>query len=272
MPAIACRPTVPVDQTTTRSGFRTSVELVMRVNLEQVLVLRWVRSARGPRSPRLAHRHSGCRSRSSACSGCSGCRRRPPDAPPAAGDQVGLAQQRPPHGDEVEAVAPSPAPWCRSRLIPPSSISGIDSASRNRSAFSLKYASSNGYSLRNRLPPSVACPTAPAAASRRRTRATGVSPRKRYIGFISELPPLSCSASRVPSASSSRAKSSASSPVSPPRNPSSRLTLAVTATSPPTSSRTARATWRASRARFSSDPPQRSLRRLRPGARKLEIR
>ena len=63
-----------------------------------------------------------------------------------------------------------------------------------------------------------------------------------------------------------------SSVVTPPRKPSLTLTFAVTATASPTSSRTARATWRASRARFSSGPPYRSLRRLSPGARNDEIR
>ena len=75
--------------------------------------------------------------------------------------------------------------------------------------------------------------------------ATGVSPRNRYIGFISEEPPESWSASRWPSASSSCAKATPSSVVTPPRNPSETDTFAVSATASPTSSRTARATWRA---------------------------
>ena len=101
---------------------------------------------------------------------------------------------------------------------------------------------------------------------------SGTSPRKRYIGFISELPPLSCSASSVPSDSSICASSMLSSVRTPPLKPSLTETLAVTAAWSPTSSRTARATWRASLARFSSEPPYSSLRRFRPGARKEEIR
>ena len=153
------------------------------------------------------------------------------------------------------------------RLIPPSSISGIASAARNRERLVPEVRLLERVLLEEPLAaPASSCRAAPAAASPPRTPCSGASPRKRYIGFISELPPLSCRASRVPSASSSRANSSASSVRhARPGTRRDRLTLAVTATSPPTSSRTARATWRPSRARFSSDPPHRSLRRLSAG-------
>lgn len=45
------------------------------------------------------------------------------------------------------------------------------------------------------------------------------------------------------------------------------LSFAVTATSVPTAARTAVTTWRAKRARFSIEPPQRSVRRLNFGLR-----
>ncbi len=90
----------------------------------------------------------------------------------------------------------------------------------------------------------------------------GASPRNRYMGLANELPPVRVSASRAPSASSSRATSTLSSSHSPPGTPSAMLSLAVTATRSPTASRTVRTTWRAKRARFSTVPPHRSRRWL----------
>ena len=62
---------------------------------------------------------------------------------------------------------------------------------------------------------------------------SGASPRKRYIGFASELPPVSSNASSVPSASKSAAMATLSSSQRPPSTPSAMLSLAVTATSGP---------------------------------------
>ena len=94
---------------------------------------------------------------------------------------------------------------------------------------------------------------------------SGASPRNRYIGLASELPPVSSMASRTPSASNSVATSTLSSSHSPPGTPSAMLSLAVTAARSPTASRTARRTWRAKRARFSTLPPNWSSRRLSLG-------
>ena len=74
---------------------------------------------------------------------------------------------------------------------------------------------------------------------------TGASPRKRYIGFSNELPPVNVMASSAPSSSSICANSMLSLSQKPPRTPSAMLTLAVTATDDPTARRTActTATW-----------------------------
>ena len=88
------------------------------------------------------------------------------------------------------------------------------------------------------------------------------------MGLASELPPVSSSASSAPSASKSVAISTLSSSHSPPSTPSAMLSLAVTAVSGPTASRTVRSTVRANRARFSTEPPNWSSRRLSFGLRK----
>ena len=62
---------------------------------------------------------------------------------------------------------------------------------------------------------------------------SGASPRKRYIGLASELPPVSSNASSAPSASKSAATATLSSSQRPPSTPSAMLSLAVTATSGP---------------------------------------
>ena len=91
---------------------------------------------------------------------------------------------------------------------------------------------------------------------------TGAPPRNRYIGLSSELPPVISKASTVPSASIQRAVWIASSRVMPPRTPSDMFSLVRIAIRPPTASRTARRMPRANRARFSREPPYSSLRWL----------
>ena len=88
------------------------------------------------------------------------------------------------------------------------------------------------------------------------------------MGLASELPPVSSRASRAPSASSMAAASRLSASLSPPAVPSFMFSLAMTAAWSPTASRTAVTTWRGNRARFWSDPPQRSVRRFSRGLRK----
>ena len=97
---------------------------------------------------------------------------------------------------------------------------------------------------------------------------SGASPRNRYIGLASELPPVSSSASSAPSASNRVATAMLSSSCSPLGTPSTMLSLAVTATDGAAASRTARRTWRAKRARFSTLPPKSSRRRLSLGLKK----
>ncbi len=97
---------------------------------------------------------------------------------------------------------------------------------------SQKYASSKGYSFMKPFPIGVFMPRRTGSGIEAANSLIGTSPRKRYIGFISELPPLIWSASRLPSASSSWANSRPASVVTPPLNPSLSDTLAVTATSP----------------------------------------
>ena len=95
---------------------------------------------------------------------------------------------------------------------------------------------------------------------------TGASPRKRYIGFWNELPPVSSSASSVPSASSRRATCDAVVEPEPAADAVGHVELgdhrdAGRRRRP----RTASAISRASRARFSIEPPQPSLRLLSRG-------
>jgi hypothetical protein len=75
------------------------------------------------------------------------------------------------------------------------------------------------------------------------------------IWFACEPPLVSSSASSTPSPSKSDAAARLSSIASPPRTPSTMLSFAVIATPGPAASRTARSTRRASRARFSIEPP-----------------
>ncbi len=90
------------------------------------------------------------------------------------------------------------------------------------------------------------------------------------MGLTSELPAVSSIASRPPSSSSHLAVVSDSSVLIPPRTPSAMLSLAVTAIGVPslsTARRTAITIPRATLARFSSDPPKSSSRRLISGLR-----
>ena len=98
----------------------------------------------------------------------------------------------------------------------------------------------------------------------------GASPRNRYIGLTSELPAVSSIASRPPSSSSHFAVWSDSSSEMPPRTPSAMFSFAVTAIGVPsfsTARRTAITMPRATLARFSSEPPNSSSRRLISGLR-----
>ena len=98
----------------------------------------------------------------------------------------------------------------------------------------------------------------------------GASPRNRYIGLTSELPAVSSMASSPPSSSSHLAVCSDSSSEMPPRTPSAMLSFAVTAIGLPsfsTARRTAITMPRATLARFSSEPPNSSSRRLISGLR-----
>ncbi len=88
------------------------------------------------------------------------------------------------------------------------------------------------------------------------------------MGLARELPPVSSSASSAPSDSKSVAISTLSSSHSPPSTPSAMLSFAVTATPGPAASRTVRSTVRAKRARFSTEPPNWSSRRLSLGLKK----
>lgn len=88
--------------------------------------------------------------------------------------------------------------------------------------------------------------------------------------MTSELPAVSSIASRPPSDSSHLAVVSDSSVLMPPRTPSAMFSLAVTAMGVPsfsTARRTAITMPRATFARFCSDPPNSSLRRLISGDR-----
>ena len=96
---------------------------------------------------------------------------------------------------------------------------------------------------------------------------TGAPPRNRYIGLSRELPPVISKASTVPSCSIHCAVWMASSTVIPPRTPSAMFSLVRIAIRSPTASRTARRMPRANRARFSSEPPNSSLRWLTFGLR-----
>src|SRR6478735_5298805 len=90
IPAIAWRPMVPVDQTTTFSGSP------MRANLEHVLV-GWevCRRDHGAARPRVDRRHAPVAVDADALGGAAGGE---------LADQVGLAEQGAAHGHEVEAV------------------------------------------------------------------------------------------------------------------------------------------------------------------------
>jgi len=119
-----------------------------------------------------------------------------------------------------------------------------------------------------KLEPTTRNPARNGAGSVAANSRRGASPRNRYIGFESELPPVSSSASRAPSDSSMRANSMLSSSQKPPATPSVMLSLAVTATWSPTASFTAVTTCRGKSARFASPPPQPSVRRFNLGLRK----
>ena len=151
------------------------------------------------------------------------------------------------------------------RLMPPSSISGIDSASRNRSAWSQEVRLLERVLLEE---PLAAHPHP--EPHRHRHRGRELADRRVAAEEVHRVHQRAAAAQLqgvegAVGLQQPREVERLLAASDPPRNPSSRLTLAVTATSPPTSSRTARATWRASRARFSSDPAQRSLRRLSAG-------
>ena len=101
---------------------------------------------------------------------------------------------------------------------------------------------------------------------------TGTSPRKKYIGFSNELPPVNSIASSAPSLSSIFATSTHSSTWKPVFTPSSKLSFAISATLSGIDSLTLFAIVRAKRARFSREPPQSSFRLLSLGLKKLLIR
>ena len=141
--------------------------------------------------------------------------------------QVGLAQQGPGHGHEGESLG-------QRRL---DGLELGDAAEQDERQSTARRGTGGrrggrtpprkGRTCRKRPPmnlkPSRTGPGRVAPNSR-----SGASPRKRYIGLASELPPVSSMASSTPSDSNSEATSRLSSSHRPPGTPSAMFSLAVT--------------------------------------------
>ncbi len=182
--------------------------------------------------------------------------------------QVGFAQQGTGHGDEGEALGQRHLDGGQFR----------DAAEEDERAWRAR--AGTGGRRGGRTPPRRDRTCRKRWPTKRKPRRTGpgsvapnscsgASPRNRYIGLASELPPVSSSASSAPSASNERghldavvepqATVDAVGHVELGRHRHVRAGAA---------SRTVRSTVRAKRARFSTDPPNWSSRRLSLGLKK----
>ena len=111
-----------------------------------------------------------------------------------------------------------------------------------------------GYSRRKPVP-TICIPVRTGCGIAAANSLRGAPPRNRYIGLSSELPTVIRGRRRPVGLEPPRDLDRLVEVQARRRTPSSMFSLAMIAMRPPTASRTAGAVSRASRARFSSDPP-----------------
>ena len=166
----------------------------------------------GGRSPG----RSACPSRWWACTCCSGCTATCVDVPACM--RLGRSGSR----SRARAMATNAKPSASadsivaSSVMPPRRMSGVDERALELAGVGEEEGLLVGVGLAGSGGRRRGSRAGPAGGSVAPNSCRGASPRKRYIGLASELPPVSSSASSAPSASKSAATSTLSSSHRPP--------------------------------------------------------